>query len=230
MGVRRRRGASNWANEISRDEVPRARCGRSAERRLREAGGGAAGGGYFWPCARYSCGAHARGFRKRSIRSLPQRRRVGNADHQSAKHFADSQTLAASIYGGQGSSIGCAAAGCGVVTPSFPQTKHPEALIYGRRMRVVPAAAGGCRPCRPSSLKRCVLPSAMPIGCGRQRDQGSLRCLSYACVAWPPAAASGTGPCPALTLSNAVPWVRSEKDTFRSSQLLVVGERRGAFN
>ena len=88
--VGRRPSGSNWANEISRDEVPRARCERSAERRLREAGGGAAGGGYFWPCARYSCGAHARVFRKRSIRSLPQRRRVGNADHQSAKHFADS--------------------------------------------------------------------------------------------------------------------------------------------
>ena len=85
-GVRRRRGGSNWANEISRDEVPRARCGRSAERRLREAGGGAAGGGYFWPCARYSCGAHARGFRKRSILRLwfmteggvwPRRKPVG---------------------------------------------------------------------------------------------------------------------------------------------------------
>ena len=84
--VRRRRGGFNWANEISRDEVPRARCGRSAERRLRKAGGGAAGGGYFWPCARYSCGAHARGFRKRSILRLwfmtegcvwPRRKPVG---------------------------------------------------------------------------------------------------------------------------------------------------------
>ena len=84
--VGRRPSGSNWANEISRDEVPRARCERSAERRLREAGGGAAGGGYFWPCARYSCGAHARGFRKRSILRLwfmtegcvwPRRKPVG---------------------------------------------------------------------------------------------------------------------------------------------------------
>ena len=53
--------------------------------------------------------------------------------------------------GGQRSSIGCAAAGCGVVTPRFPQTKHPETLVYDRGMRVVPAAAGGCRPCRPAA-------------------------------------------------------------------------------
>ena len=32
------------------------------------------------------------------------------------------------------------------------------------------------------------------------------------------------------TLSNAVPWVRSEKDTFLSGQLLVVNGRRGGFN
>ena len=44
------------------------------------------------------------------------------------------------------------------------------------------------------------------------------------------AAASGTGHCPALTLSNAVPWVRSEKDTFLSGQLLVVGRRQGSSN
>ena len=84
--VGRRPSGSNWANEISRDEVPRARCERSAERRLREVGGGAAGGGYFWSCARYSCGAHARGFRKRSILRLwfmtegcvwPRRKPVG---------------------------------------------------------------------------------------------------------------------------------------------------------
>ena len=41
-------------------------------------------------------------------------------------------------------------------------------------------------------------------GCGRQRDQGSLRCLSYACAAWPrrQQAAPGTArPLPFLTRS-----------------------------
>ena len=33
-----------------------------------------------------------------------------------------------------------------------------------------------------------------------------------------------------LTLSNAVPWVRSEKDTFLSSQFLVSAGRRGDSN
>ena len=56
---------------------------------------------------------------------------------------------------------------------------------------------------------------------GRQRDQGSLRCLSYACVAWPPRQQVEPGTARPLTLSNAVPWVRSERDTLRSSQLLV---------
>ena len=65
---------------------------------------------------------------------------------------------------------------------------------------------------------------------GRQRDQGSLRCLSYACVAWPPRQQVEPGTARPLTLSNAVPWVRSERDTFRSNQLLVVGRRRGASN
>ena len=59
---------------------------------------------------------------------------------------------------------------CGAVAPSLLTAKHPEALIYGRRIRVVgaskwgralpgggqwsslePAAAGGCRPRRPAT-------------------------------------------------------------------------------
>ena len=48
-----------------------------------------------------------------------------------------------------------------------------------------------------------------------------LRCAASA-------GASGTGHCPALTLSNAVLWFGSEEDTFLASQLLVVGRRRGS--
>ena len=58
------------------------------------------------------------------------------------------KTLAASIYGGQRSSPECAAAGCGAVTPSFPTAKHPEALIYGRRMRL--AGASSCVQAQPA--------------------------------------------------------------------------------
>ena len=91
-------------------------------------------------------------------RSLPQRRRVGNADQQSAKNFADSQTLAAPIYGGQRSLPGCAAAGCGAVAPSLPTTKNLEALIYGRQIRAAPADAGGTGHC----------PAAAPTGVFRE--------------------------------------------------------------
>ena len=56
---------------------------------------------------------------------------------------------------------------------------------------------------------------------GRQRDQGSLRRLSYARIAWPPRQQVEPGTARPLTLSNAVPWVRSERDTFQSGQLLV---------
>ena len=70
-------------------------------------------------------------------------------------------------------------------------------------------AGSACRPPKgPGEL-------ATPVLC--------LRCAASA-------GASGTGHCPALTLSNAVPWVRSEKDTFLSGQLLVVGRRQGGFN
>ena len=72
--------------------------------------------------------------------------------------------------------------------------------------------------------------SALPTGCGRQRGQGSLRRLQLCLPRLAPAAASGTGHCPARTLSNAFPWVRPEKDTFRSIQFLVVGRRQGGFN
>ena len=76
-----------------------------------------------------------------------------------------------------------------------------------RRQQV--RAGSACRPPKgPGEL-------AMPVLC--------LRCVA-------PAAASGTGPCPALTLSNAVPWFGSEVDTFLSNQLLVVGRRLGASN
>ena len=72
--------------------------------------------------------------------------------------------------------------------------------------------------------------SACPTGYGRQRGQGSLRCLSLClrCVA--PAAATGSGHCPARTPSNAVPWVRSEKDTFLLGQLLVSAGKQGDSN
>ena len=88
----------------------------------------------------------------RRMRLATAAARVGSADPQSAGKPADSKTLAASIYGGQRSSIGCAAAGCGAVSSSLPTTKYPEALIYGRRVRVagasswlpgLPAGAGG---------------------------------------------------------------------------------------
>ena len=35
--------------------------------------------------------------------------------------------------------------------PIFPTAEYPEAPIYGRGVRVTPAAAGGCRPCRPAA-------------------------------------------------------------------------------
>ena len=35
--------------------------------------------------------------------------------------------------------------------PSLPTTKYPEALIYGRRVRLVSAAATGCGHCLPES-------------------------------------------------------------------------------
>ena len=107
---------------------------------------------------------------------------------------------------------------------SLQSVKNLAALIYGRQIRVL---SGG-------SNRLSALPTgsqwvqAQPAG--HQRDQGSLRCLSYACVAWPPRQQVEPGPARPLPFPNAVPWVRSEKDTFLSSQLLVVGERRGAFN
>ena len=71
----------------------------------------------------------------------PVKERVGNADQQSAGKPADSQTLAAPIYGGQWTSPGCAAAGCGAHAPSFPTTKNLEALIYGRQIRAAGASS-----------------------------------------------------------------------------------------
>ena len=65
---------------------------------------------------------------------------------------------------------------------------------------------------------------------GSQRDQWSLRCLSYACVAWPLRQQVEPGTARPLTLSSAVPWVRSEKDTSPSSQFLVAERRLGASN
>ena len=82
-----------------------------------------------------------------------------------------------------------------------------DRFVRPPRQRV--RAGSACRPPKgPGEL-------ATPVLC--------LRCAASA-------GASGTGHCPALTLSNAVPWVRSEKDTFLSGQLLVVGRRLGSSN
>ena len=108
-----------------------------------------------------------------------------------------------------------------------------------------PAEAGGTGHCPASGSNRvqaqpaqseaaasCAVRYCMQCsnGCSRQRDQGSLRRLSYACVAWPPRQQVEPGTARPLTLSNAVPWVRSERDTFQSGQLLVGAWRRGASN
>ena len=73
---------------------------------------------------------------------------------------------------------------------------------------------------------KCV--QAQAAGC--QRDQGSLRRLSYARIAWPPRQQAEPGTARPLTPPNAVPWVRPEKDTSLSSQLLVGAGRRGDSN
>ena len=49
-------------------------------------------------------------------------------------------------------------------------------------------------------------------------------------IAWSPRQQVGPGTARPLTLSNAVPWVRSERDTFQSGQLLVGAWRRGMSN
>ena len=86
-------------------------------------------------------------------------------------------------------------------------------------------AEGYVRPPRGSKWQ-----SARPTGCGRQRDQGSFRYLPLCLHCLAPAAASGTGHCLALTPPNAVPWVRSEMDTFLSIQLLVSAGKRDGSN
>ena len=69
---------------------------------------------------------------------------------------------------------------------SLQSVKNLAALIYGRQIRVL---SGG---------SICV--QAQPAG--RQRDQGSLRCLSYACVAWPPRQQVEPGPARPLPLQT----------------------------
>ena len=66
--------------------------------------------------------------------------------------------------------------------------------------------------------------------CRPPKEPGELATpgLCLRCAA--SAGASGTGHCPALTLSNAVPWFSSEVDTSLSSQFLVVGMKRGSSN
>ena len=51
-------------------------------------------------------------------------------------------------------------------------------------------------------------------------DPGELAILVLCLPCLASAVASGTGHCPALTLSNAVPWGRPEMDTFLTSQFL----------
>ena len=94
----------------------------------------------------------------------------------------------------------------------IPEIRRPWPLQFmaanGRRQnrrKQVRAGSGGRLPKGPGELATLIL-------CPH-------------CVA--PAAASGTGHCPALTLSNAVLWFASEVDTFLSIQLLVGAGRRG---
>ena len=126
-----------------------------------------------------------------------------------------------------------------------PGTARPAALIYGGRVRVLsggsgwnralpgqrkqPGAGSACS-VRSGSLMCCAVLHAMQQRLQPPKGPGELathvlwlRCLT-------PAEASGTGHCPALTLSNAVPWFSSEVDTSLSSQFLVVGMKRGSSN
>ena len=113
---------------------------------------------------------------------------------------------------------------------SLQSVKNLAALIYGRQIRVL---SGGSRwvsalPTQQSQALRITIRNADRLRPPKGPGELAMPVLCLRCVA--PAAASGTGPCPALTLSNAVPWVRPEKDTFLPSQFLVVGKRRGDSN
>ena len=46
------------------------------------------------------------------------------------------------------------AAGCGALSTDFQTAKYPEAPIYGRQIRMVPAAASGCRHGRPAAAAK----------------------------------------------------------------------------
>ena len=113
--------------------------------------------------------------------------------------------------------------------PSEPEAGSARQVIRGEACGF--ADLGRFNLWRPMVVARtggskCV--QAQPAG--RQRDQGSLRRLSYARIAWPPRQQAEPGTARPLTLSNAVPWFSSEEDTFLSIQFLVVNGRRGSSN
>ena len=55
-----------------------------------------------------------------------------------------------------------AAAGCGVVTPSLPTAKYPEALIYGRRVRL--AGASKWKRALPAGGSKCMQAQLARVG------------------------------------------------------------------
>ena len=105
--------------------------------------------------------------------------------------------------------------------------KNLAALIYGRQIRVL---SGGSRwvsalPTQQSQALRITIRNADRLRPPKGPGELAMPVLCLRCVA--SAAASGTGHCPALTLSNAVLWFASEVDTFLAIQLLVGAGRRG---
>ena len=108
--------------------------------------------------------------------------------------------------------------------------KNLAALIYGRQIRVL---SGGSRwvsalPTQEPQALRITIRNADRLWPPKGPGELAMPVLCLRCEA--PAAASGTGHCPALTPPNAVPWFSSEKDTFLSGQLLAVRKRWGDSN
>ena len=116
----------------------------------------------------------------------PTRKRFGSSHAslkggpQRGRRGLKTQTSAASMYGGQWSSIEPETVNRTAPKPlwgiclSFSTTENLEALIYGRQIRVASAAASGCRPRRPEA-KRVQAQPASPERGGACEAGGGVR-------------------------------------------------------